>query len=122
MGVTICPEWGHERAGANLAALGSTQFKRCLSHLKWSSPAMHCPPLVEIGDKALVFGLRDCTVVGGVHSCLRNSPRRFERSPGGSVFPMHEPRSVLASTGGKLLPSRCHRHHDSLSMCTCPIE
>ena len=44
---------------------------------------MHCRPLVKIGDKALVFGLRDCTVVGGgtslLKTVLRHSPRRFEK-------------------------------------------
>ena len=62
---------------------------------------MCCRPSAEIGDKALVLGLRDCTVVGGGTSLLKTQSTPVREFSGMcSGFPIHDPRSVLPSTGG----------------------
>ena len=61
---------------------------------------MCCRPSAEIGDKALVLGVRDCTVVGGGTSLLKTQSTPVREFSGMcSGFPIHDPRSVLPSTG-----------------------
>ena len=74
-GETVCLDRGHERAAPTLLSLKRTEvLEYLLVSLRGPSPAMCCRPSSATGDKALVLGVRDCTLVGGGTSLLKTQP------------------------------------------------